>query len=180
MLPDRDDRASREPAVRALRRYVGAEGCLPTVTQQVDELPSAWTIRRLFGSWSAYITAAGFAPRPYRAWSADDVLVAIREWMLAHDGQPPSRAQWSRCTPIRPSAACARRLFGTWTNALRHAGSPPLKSKAKRWTNQAILEALTRWAPRTEPRGQATGLRARQTTPIARSSPAHSAPGTPP
>jgi len=141
-----DNRPSRSEALEALRRHVAASGQLPSVKHPVDGLPTAWTVRRMFGSWNQYVAAAGFTPRAHPVWSEPDVIDAIKTWADEHDRQPPSRADWKRAHASHPSYTTARRLFGTWTNAIRAAGLSPQRAKPVRWTDAAILDALWQWA----------------------------------
>ena len=138
--------ADQRQAIDALRRYVADHGQLPSSKQPPDELPTLWTIRQLFGSWNGYMTAAGFTPRPYRAWNHTDTIAAIQRWAQSHDGKPPSRAQWPRPSRIHPSEWQVRRLFGTWSAAIRQAGLSPQTGRRGHWTDEAILDALRRWA----------------------------------
>ncbi len=138
--------ADQRAAIDALRRYVADHGQLPISKQPPDELPTLWTIRQLFGSWNRYVTAAGFTARPYRAWNHADTIAAIQRWAQSHDGKPPSRAQWTRPSRIHPSERQVRRLFGTWSAAIRQAGLSPQRGRPGHWTDEAILEALRGWA----------------------------------
>jgi hypothetical protein len=141
-----DELLLREQAIAALRRRVAVCGELPVGYRPELTLPSAWTVRRLFGSWSNYVRAAGLTPRPYRAWSRPRVIAALREWAELNGGQAPSGRQWKQSTSTHPSHAVVRRLFGSWGNALQRAGLSPQTAQPVRWTDAEILLALRRWA----------------------------------
>ena len=136
----------RQEAIDALRRHVAAHTDLPTAKHRTEGLPSFGTIRRLFGGWNAYVQAAGFTPRPYRAWNRADTIAAIQQWAQQHQGKPPSRAEWPEDAETHPSYWLVRRLFGTWSSAIQQAGLVPQKAKQVHWTDAAILDALRRWA----------------------------------
>jgi hypothetical protein len=136
---------AKEQAVVALRRHMAGREELPNGNQIPAGLPSASTIRSLFGSWNAYVAAAGFAPRPHRSWDGQQVIDAIQAWAREHDGHPPTREDWVRATASHPNQTQVRRLFGTWKAATKAAGFSPLNSRPMRWTDQAILDALRRW-----------------------------------
>lgn len=117
--------ADQLEAIDALRHYLADHARLPSSKQVPDGLPTLWTIRQLFGSWNRYVTAAGFTARPYRVWAYTDTIAAIRHWAQSHDGAPPSRSQWTRPASTHPSQWQVRRLFGTWSAAIRQAGLSP-------------------------------------------------------
>lgn len=137
--------AAQLGAIDALRRHVAADGELPTLKQLTEDLPTAWTIRQLFGSWNGHLETAGFTPRPYQVSNRAGAVSAIQRWAEHHDGRPPSRAEWLRPSDRHPSEGQARRLFGTWSAAIEPAGFCPQKGKQARWSEEAILDALRRW-----------------------------------
>jgi len=75
---------------------------------------------RKFGNWDLALLAAGVDPAGVRrklpTWSADSVLVAIRDRAAA--GRPLN----SRAICPESLAIAGRRLFGGWSEALRAAG----------------------------------------------------------
>lgn len=138
--------ADQRAAIVALRRYVADHGQLPVSTHLPQQLPSFWTIRQLFGGWSGYVRAAGFTSRPYRTWDRPSTIAAIQRWAESHSGMAPSRTEWMRPSNAHPSEGQVRRLFGTWTAAVRQAGLAPQKAAQVHWTRGAIVDALCSWA----------------------------------
>ena len=96
---------------------------------------------RLFGSWNAALTAAGFRPTrmshtPRRRWTRQKVLHEIHR---LHQ----SRLPLTRATDPQLFHS-ASRLFGNWTNALLAAGLEP--RRRRRWSKQTLLDELRRLA----------------------------------
>lgn len=63
---------TRELVVDAIRRHVALTGSPPTNdgwATSTTTYPSATVVRRLFGSWGAALTAAGYSRGVYGAWS---------------------------------------------------------------------------------------------------------------
>jgi len=115
--------------------------------------PGGEPVYRVFGSWRAALTAAGFdtpEPPPTRAegWDQDAILDAIADW-VERFGEPPSALDWNprlcelQGTPERgqtwlderprwPHARTAAHQFGTWNEALRQAHELTVQAGMKR------------------------------------------------
>jgi hypothetical protein len=139
-------KAAQGDAIDALQRYLAAHGQLPSAKRVPRELPTLWTIRQSFGSWNRYVEAAGFTPRPYRVWNQRATVAAIQRWAEGNGGRAPTRAQWIRPSNTHPSEGQVRRLFGTWSAAIRQAGLAPQRAAHPHWTRDRILDALCHWA----------------------------------
>ena len=93
--------------------------------------------------------------RVQRAFTREQALDALRAW-ARETGDPRRRAawqtqrfggaaKWTAERPRFPSASMISRLFGSWEAAQRGAGFTPGR---RRWTNDAIIDALRRDADR--------------------------------
>jgi hypothetical protein len=86
--------------------------------------PNVATVERIFGSWSAAVTAAGLtAPGP--RWSDQEILDHLKA-SAAREGQLPTSTAWRRPRsegdPSRPSHSLILKRFGSWQGALNAAG----------------------------------------------------------
>jgi hypothetical protein len=156
------DRAS---ILAALQRFADDQGRAPTWGDwklSGPDHPYADAVAAAFGSWPEAIRAAGLRParQPY---DRDEVIEALRAWMLEH-GRAPKPAEW-RPDPARgvPTLSAIRRHFGKWDLAIRTAaegldlpGLPeegrPVYQPAERWAprgtwnRERVIEALEDWA----------------------------------
>lgn len=89
----RRDAWTRESAIAALQQRAAAFGRTPT-SEDLDGLPGVSAFRRLFGSWSGYVEAAGFARPGHGAPRRPTAEIAPRE-----------EASDEVAKPIPPSAA---------------------------------------------------------------------------
>jgi hypothetical protein len=86
---------------------------------------------RHFGGWRNALRAAGLEAKPFRKWSAEQVLDELREQY---------RKQPCAVSSADPYLAClAARYFGSVVHALESAGLEPPPS---RWTARRILESI--------------------------------------
>jgi Homing endonuclease associated repeat len=104
------------------------------------------------------------ARRRRRTWSEQEIVAAVRDW-YAIIGTPPTVPDWSpahapaghegasryRSEPGRwPSAALVARRFGSFPDAVRHAGLEPAPpAPRRRWTEERIVAAIKSWVNRT-------------------------------
>lgn len=131
-------RWDHERVINELQRLVRNKQRL-SCSQADKALASA--AQRLFGSWNAALTAAGFRPTrisrtPRRSWTRQKVLHEIQR---LHQ----SRLPLTRATDPQLFHT-ASRLFGNWTNALLAAGLQP--RRRRKWSKQLLLEELRRLA----------------------------------
>jgi hypothetical protein len=108
--------ACQPDAIDAVRRDVAAHGELPTPKKLTEDLPTAWTIRHLFGSRNGYPETAGFTPRPTESGTAPVVSPQHRDG--PNSTTAGRRAEWLRPSDRHPSKGQVRRLFGTWSAAI--------------------------------------------------------------
>lgn len=123
----------RESAGLSLRASVGDQGVDSNLYQAA---------RRVFGSWSNAIQAAGIAPTnamPSERWTPTRILLVIRN--LSTRKRPLTSAQLTH--RYGHMAAAARRMFGSWNRAILAAGVDPAKlRRGVRWTPEAVIEAI--------------------------------------
>lgn len=83
--------------------------------------PCEDTVRRLFGTWTAAVGAAGFAPPP--TWTRGRIIDAMAEWARTH-GRPPRTTDWQKTDPDgrHPTMMTVFSRFGSWSQAIAAAG----------------------------------------------------------
>lgn len=108
----------------ALRGYAERFGGSPAkqdLEYPPSGLPSARTVRRHFGSFTAGLRAAGLEPRGgQKLWSADRIVAAMREFRQ-EVGRWPRSSDWAVASEDWPSASTVRNRFGSWRTALEAA-----------------------------------------------------------
>jgi hypothetical protein len=110
--------------IAALTREADMLGRPPTQHEWATgspDRPNATSVARAFGSWAAGLRAAGLEPPPTRSWSDGELVEALKAWTARH-GRPPLSSDWQHAAPDHPTAAVARRRFGSWRAALNAAG----------------------------------------------------------
>ncbi len=147
-------RANRRPWTRdqiiQLIQNRAAAG-LPVASYNVAPLSAEVASRRLFGSWKAALRAAG-VPNPsteYPIWTKVTVIEGILVRQQA--GQP--LYCFAAATQVPRLYDAARRLFGSWREALREAGIDPeaVRRHHRPYQKADIIAHLKRHA-RTAPR----------------------------
>jgi hypothetical protein len=149
-----------EQVIAAIRAHVARHGQPPlaqdwrhSTSEPGAAHPTQETVRRLFGSFSDAVVAAGFEPRNKQKWTRGQAINAIRDYVAEH-GPVPSSHVWQECSyepGSRPSAATIIRLFGSWKRAVIAAGLVPALRRApqhrnKKWTQETVGEAIRSWA----------------------------------
>jgi hypothetical protein len=82
---------------------------------------SATVIRRVGGgSWERAIEEAALARRRASAWTTEQVIALLRADAYRR-GRPPREREWRARGAERPSSHQVKRLFGSWSAALREA-----------------------------------------------------------
>lgn len=113
-----------EEILVALRAYAEEFG-KPPAKQELEwpptGYPSARTVRRHFGSFTAGLRAAGLKPREKR-WSAEAIVEAMREYERETDFWPRS-SDWAVACEDWPSMGTVYNRFGSWQAALEMAMS---------------------------------------------------------
>jgi hypothetical protein len=137
-----------ELASDALRAWVLEHERLPSVADWRHascDRPSAATVRRLFGSWTAAFDAAGLQPRVQhrrRRWDRDSIIALLREDARRLQ-RPPTAREWT-AAPDRPAETTVRHHLGSWSTALRAANLPaPTRHD---WTREDVLAQFASWA----------------------------------
>jgi len=99
-------------------------------------------------AWARAATRAGRRPRRPAAWTDEEIIAALQDWTARH-GQPPNSCQWLAGSPDRPSSLCVRRRFGSWQQALKHAGlKPNPRAQHRYWKDEEILASIRAWTQR--------------------------------
>jgi hypothetical protein len=102
-----------------------------------SKAPAPNTVRLPRREWARASCAVGRRYRRPAAWTDQEIVAALQEWVAEH-GCAPNSSEWI--------AGGVRRRFGGWEKALKRAG---LKPNARRhhcyWTEQEILDALNAW-----------------------------------
>lgn len=140
---------SRERVVEAIKARLSRG--LPVNSKAVQRTDSAldWAGRKFFGSWEDALRAAGvdvenMLGRRIR-WTKESVLDAIRSrakrgLKLNHGKAGSSLSQ------------AAKKLFGSWDQALKAAGIDPNSVRRSRvWTKALVLERITQRRSKRQP-----------------------------
>jgi hypothetical protein len=98
-----------------------------------------------FGGWNAMLRAAGL-PVTHRAWSREEILSALSDWMTTHQ-RAPAMADWMHPEPAGayPTPGCAADCFGSWNAMLTAGGVAP---KRRSWSREEILLACAEFEDR--------------------------------
>lgn len=118
-----------------MRRYADDHGEPPTQPTweswaHAREAPSVTTLRRLFGSWTRALEAAGFERTAILDWSREEIVELIRKWAAEHDGEVPRTRDWrfngAGCVKgTFPTTTTVANRFGSWAAAIEAAGFVP-------------------------------------------------------
>lgn len=105
--------------------------------QEFPRWPPASVVVFAFGGWNPFRVALG-GEEYHPAWTADEVLDAIRAWAAEH-GRPPTKTEWE-CPPRGyPSSPTVRRRFGTFRAGLQAAG---YESPKPSWSRATLIDAI--------------------------------------
>jgi hypothetical protein len=109
------------PLTDRIRAWAELQGTPPKANDWSPKLrgwPSSAIIQRVFGSWNAGITAAGFTPRAIggragvKKWTRETVLQAAQRWERLY-GRRPTCSDWGRGTEGRwPHLTAVYREWG--------------------------------------------------------------------
>lgn len=105
--------------------------------------------QRVFGSWSAAVTASGIEYADislYQSWSRDKIISRIQEWHRM--GADLSWRNVSKeLDPPLAAAVFHGRRFTSWNDALVEAGVDPVKvRKYRKWSKQKVRQQLLEFA----------------------------------
>ncbi|HTA15508.1 MAG TPA: recombinase zinc beta ribbon domain-containing protein, partial [Solirubrobacteraceae bacterium] len=110
-----------------------------------SKAPAPNTVRLPRREWARASCAVGRRYRRPAAWTDQEIVAALKEWVAEH-GRAPNSCEWIAGSPGRPGSLCVRRRFGSWEKALKRAGLKPNARRQHRyWTEQEILDALRAW-----------------------------------
>lgn len=119
--PSRGSKWTREGAARAIRQRWRETG-----SSAMWIVKGEWGLtlacRRLFGGWRGAARAAGIPPPPHgcraRKWTRERILREMRREIRERPGDWRSHIQRRRMSIYK----AARKLFGSWHEAVRRAG----------------------------------------------------------
>ena len=154
-------RWSEQELVAAVRRWVRLEGRVPTQADwrpvrlggakrweaEFPEWPPASASRIVFGSWNQMLEAAGVEVN-HPSWTPDEILAALRAY-AGEFGKSPAKQELEWPPTGYPSSRTVRRHFGSFTAGLKAAGLEP-RGKQRRWSEEAILEAMRAFQRETD------------------------------
>jgi hypothetical protein len=134
ILPPSLRQWNRREVVAAMRAFAREHDRAPTSIdwrQSTTEHPSAGTVSKIFGSWSAALTDAGLEPHQI-TWDRKQIIPSLRAWTKLHD-RPPHRSEWETRDPThtRPTTKTVYNHFGSWQAALRAAKRTPTSRVGK-------------------------------------------------
>lgn len=114
---------AKEDVIDALQAFAERHGRAPSKTELERPpagYPSAPTVRRRFGSFTAGLRAAGLEPVGARRWSDREIVEALCD---ARDrvGCWPTFEEWRHTTQEHPASATVVRRFGSWRAAIAAA-----------------------------------------------------------
>ncbi len=137
---------TREAIIAALQGWTDAHGRAPHEAEWRRsglEHPPAGTVKRVFGSWSAGLRAAGLEPALHGPWTEAEVLDGLRAFARDH-GRPPNSRDLSdtRGTPYPPATAVIRTI-GSLRAALVRLGHDAAWSPV---SDEQLLDALRAYA----------------------------------
>ena len=145
-------RPSAAAIVRALRRWTRETGAPPRLSDWRDRggkwereypaWPSAGDVQARLGNWPHALRTAGLRPHR-RAWTRDEILVALRAWAEQH-GRAPRQDEWLAAGHEHPPASTVGNVFGSWSAALRAGGLTPARHGP--WSEAEILDGLQAFA----------------------------------
>lgn len=94
-------------------------------------------------------------PREGFRWTRETILYAFELWHRRHLRAPRLR-DWRFASDDHPSVTTVRSVFGSWDDAMTHAGLrphartvmsiPTERTSVPRWPREATLRAIRRWA----------------------------------
>jgi len=125
-LPRHRHQWSHERIVAAMQRWASEHGAPPTSAQfdrQPDRAlwPSSAQVAARWGSFSAALEAAGFAPRR-REWTLAEIPSALRALRSELGRQPTIEDLHAADRARYPAPATVQRRYGSWRRALDDLG----------------------------------------------------------
>jgi hypothetical protein len=152
-------RWSRDEMTAAVRKWARLEGKAPTLSDwrpvrfggserweaEFPDWPPASVGGLMFGGWNRLLEAAGVDVN-HPSWEPEGILAALRAY-VDEFGKPPAKQELEWPPSGYPSSRTVRRHFGSFTAGLRAAG---LKSREKRWSTEAIIEAMREFERETD------------------------------
>ena len=133
---------TREELIELLVKFKKKLGRIPKMedVKAAEDMPSANTYIKYFGSWNRALEAAGLKPNLKLGWTREELiefLVKLGEKL----GRTPTTRDVNN-TEDMPNACTYRNYFGSWNNALEAAGLSP--NMRYDWTREELIELLVK------------------------------------
>lgn len=136
---------SREDCIDAIQTAATqTDGKLTTKKYQAtksDDAPSISPIKRVFGTWTEAVDAAGLEQNPYTQWTPSELINLLQHYHTETDGKLTLETYQRISEENDPSVRPFRRAFETWTNALDRADLPHDHPHGY-WTKERIQDRL--------------------------------------
>jgi hypothetical protein len=126
---------------------------------RAGQWPSTSAVKRMFGTWTDAVAAAGVQPHPHhrRSWTRDEVVQRVEDWAATHQGEGPILSDWKAgrvnadvSSGTWPAAETALQLFDSWEQLLAAAGVTPREQHQPGgrygWPQDLLIERLRTWS----------------------------------
>jgi len=130
---------TNEELTEILRRISKELGRPPMMKDLIPrkDLPEATVFKDHFGSWNNALRVANLNVKyQYRKWTKDEILKWL-QYKYEELGRTPGIRDFDK-DPKAPAKNTVRKLFGSWTNALRQAKIPVKRFNSKEELTNAM------------------------------------------
>ncbi len=123
-----------EKVVEVIQEYY--EKGFPLYKIWIQDKSLYWAAKEYFGGWKKALCAAG-VPKTYRnpsQWNPERVIEEIQQ--VQREGKPLTKLHHTN----KPLTEAARRIFGSWHNALKAVGLKPIVRQS--WSREKIVAEI--------------------------------------